>query len=187
LKILCFFTGTKSHQTPRKVALSTTSSGVSSLSSFHSPQSPPTNLERKPLLRKSLSNDTSRQQFKELPPSPPTRKYRSLAVGDDVPLEDIICYHKEYNSSSSQSIYQPLPRRKESVDFSSIVKQIDIDAAYNIYPPQFVDAVTLTDRSEMTSSSFQTDYLKTKDSSVQTYQPTYKTTGCHAHTPKVNN
>ena len=145
------------------------------------------NSESKPLLRKSLSNDSYRQPNVEVPPSPPKRKYRSLAVGDDVPLDDIICYHKGYNSAS-QPIYKP-PRRKESVDFSSIVKQIDIDAAFDIFPPpqkELMDAETSTDTFEMKSTSFQTDCLKTKDSSMQTYNPTYATVGCGSTAPRVS-
>ena len=138
-------------------------------------------IQTEPLLQKSELHEHS----KEAPPCPPKRKYRSIGTGDEIPLTDIICYHR---GSSSTHLTYNLPPRKESVDFGSIVKQIDIDSAFNIFPatpPQSVDAAISTEKIELQSSSFQTDYLKKDHSSTQTHQPMYKSVGCDAKTDQV--
>ena len=120
----------------------------------------------------------------QLPPLPPKRRYRSLAVGDEVPLDEVVCYQK--GCSSSQFLCKPSPRNN-SVDFSSIVDQAEIDAAFDIFrPPRFADATTsTTDKLKLHSTAFQTDYLKTTDSSAQTLKATQATIGCGPSSPTV--
>lgn len=85
----------KPKEVQESVSLSV-SSGTST-SSYHSASntrsSPHARIKPEPP-RHQTSLDESSDVRRGVAPSPPKRKYRSIGTGDDIPIEEIICYRE---------------------------------------------------------------------------------------------
>ncbi|XP_078484809.1 uncharacterized protein LOC100176140 isoform X1 [Ciona intestinalis] len=168
---------------PRKSLLSTSSgfSSSSSQSSISSPRSPP---PTSPGLPRSSVVETKLDL--RGPPLPPKRKYRSIAVGDSTPYQDIVCYSKSnlitHNvESDCQILRQSSP--PETVDFSGLVEPCLIDAEFGVFPPppkEYKDCGSETNSIETINSYSQTkNELNT--SATQTISPLTRTIGTGEH------
>ncbi|CAK8676205.1 unnamed protein product [Clavelina lepadiformis] len=119
---------------------------------------------------------------KNLPPPPPKRKYKSVAVGDSKSIHKIVCYHKEERNIHSVGIScELLPSRKTSVDFGSIVDSLDIDAAFNIFPlppKEYFDNWTSTEQLHVLNASIQTISSQCTTISTQTHTRARKSIAC---------
>ena len=114
-------------------------------------------------------------------PLPPKRKYRSIGIGNDIPIQDIICYRKGESSffNSSDDIVQSERSERDTKD-----KAINCNISSAMYR-KLVDASTFTEEKQIASTSFQTEHFDLQNALTQTEQKTFKDTGCDAEVIKV--
>ena len=174
--LLLFSANSHWPRSPQKSTLFSSSSGFSSSFQSNSSFSPGngSSTQSAPLQQSSESFGSSKSG--PPPPPPPKRKYRSIGAGSEIPVDEIVCFRRGDDPPDNLT-----SQHKASVNFGSIVKQTDIDAAYNIFPPapkQYSDASVSTNSPKMASCALQTENIESGESWTQTKQTLHKDAKC---------